>query len=329
MQAESEKVRTQDGSTYCSVCGGLTDPEGMLCDHCGALFEGEREGAKCLACNVLLPPGMRRCLECGNPVEGIPDTTKVEVEKEEAKILYDILRSFPVEDDDGSELQTILRRSHEKGSSLMDLSEPLRRVALKGGEKLQVVERILRQAEDRLGEIEGRMDEVSIREREALQAQVRELAKEKEELLEMRWGMAEIERVYRNLLLLQGMELERRERWFRERMASLKGGILEGGVPPVNEEEARELLEDIQSLEAQLRERDEKLRGLRKEAEALREAAEDGGDEPAERDEDLAAVLRVLDELLEKLPDKEIKKFAKSKDFPRYEKVLAKYVEDA
>ena len=41
--------------------------------------------------------------------------------------------------------------------------------------------------------------------------------------------------------------------------------------------------------------------------------------------EDIKALLKVLDELLEKLPDEEIRKFAKSKDFASYEKVLETY----
>ena len=36
----------------------------------------------------------------------------------------------------------------------------------------------------------------------------------------------------------------------------------------------------------------------------------------------MKAVLRFLDELLGKLPEEEVKKFAKSKEFEAYEKVL-------
>ncbi len=41
--------------------------------------------------------------------------------------------------------------------------------------------------------------------------------------------------------------------------------------------------------------------------------------------EDVKGVLKILDDLLEKLPEAEIKKFAKSKDFSAYEKILDSY----
>ncbi|MFH0860380.1 MAG: hypothetical protein V1921_04210 [Candidatus Altiarchaeota archaeon] len=42
-------------------------------------------------------------------------------------------------------------------------------------------------------------------------------------------------------------------------------------------------------------------------------------------DEDVRKVLRMLDNLLEKLPDDAVKEFANSEDFRLYEKVLRKY----
>ncbi|TLZ61550.1 MAG: hypothetical protein E6K13_06865 [Methanobacteriota archaeon] len=78
---------------------------------------------------------------------------------------------------------------------------------------------------------------------------------------------------------------------------------------------------EVRDLQLRLTELEEQMESVVDEKNRLKAQEEK---QSAHR-EDIKALLKVLDELLEKLPDEEIRKFAKSKDFASYEKVLETY----
>jgi chromosome segregation protein len=75
---------------------------------------------------------------------------------------------------------------------------------------------------------------------------------------------------------------------------------------------------ELRDLHLRITELEEQMEGVVEEKNRLREKQE----KLSALHEDVKVVLKTLDELLEKLPEAEIKKFAKSKDFSAYEKVL-------
>lgn len=285
-------------------------------------------GVRCPSCSVLLPPGADTCPNCRERLGPRRAAAKAVVEREEANILYEILKSFPRDGEDARELRRILERSaSEPSSSLVDLSDPLRKVVRNLGEKLQLVEGILRQTRERLILLEGREGEAATREREVLSMQIRDLSREREELLDMRWGIEEIERIYRKLLLLQGVELKRRDRRFRHELESLKRDMMETEASGGTGGEDRSRVVANAEAVATARRTDDEIRALREASEELRRRVASLEDERREGAEEMARVLKALDDLLEELPGSVIKRFAASEDFRRYDKAFRKYVE--
>ena len=78
---------------------------------------------------------------------------------------------------------------------------------------------------------------------------------------------------------------------------------------------------EIRDLQLRITDLEEQMERIVEEKNRLKEQH----DRLAKAQQDVKSVLRVLDELLEKLPEAEIKKFAKSKEFSEYEKVLDQY----
>ena len=99
----------------------------------------------------------------------------------------------------------------------------------------------------------------------------------------------------------------------RAQIADLRGGRAEITIQ-ASGTELRDLQLRITDLEEQMERIVEEKNRLKEEHDRLSKVHED-----------VKSVLKVLDELLEKLPEAEIKKFAKSKEFSAYEKVLDQY----
>jgi len=101
------------------------------------------------------------------------------------------------------------------------------------------------------------------------------------------------------------------QRQIQKELLKLRGG--EFKVETTNQT-VRDLNLRISELEEEIEKILEEKAGLEREREELKKL-----------DEETRKVLKIMDDLLEKLPDKEIRKFAESEDFKLYEKVLSKY----
>ena len=109
-------------------------------------------------------------------------------------------------------------------------------------------------------------------------------------------------------------QLESTEQNLRKQAPALHRGGSEEITIQASNTEVRDLQLRITELEEQMERVSEEKNRIHEEHTRL-----------SAEHEDVRAVLKTLDELLGKLPDEEIKKFAKSKDFESYEKVLHTY----
>jgi len=99
----------------------------------------------------------------------------------------------------------------------------------------------------------------------------------------------------------------------RAQMADLRGGRAEITIQASGTE--------LRDLQIRITDMEEQMERIVEEKNRLKEQH----DRLSKVHEDVKSVLKVLDELMEKLPEAEIKKFAKSKEFSAYEKVLDQY----
>jgi chromosome segregation ATPase len=400
------RLRTEDGTSYCSNCNSEVEGVATECPGCGNTFNHDKDAILCPSCAVPNLPGSISCMKCGKLLKsastGKP-TTKEPAKKVESP------PSTPEGEPPGEEQRSEVEEEKQKADiaevkrrtqSLWELSEPFEKVIRSRRRRLSKINYLLERTKDKLQELEDAHSPEDEDERKKLRKQIGEIMGEKEEIVNIEEGIAEMERIYRNLLALQESELKKKQEALQDRLESFEDKIEEwtkerNGLKSkeydlkTRESEIQRKIREIEQRESNILERErelkEKMRELRKEeldlmkmkftgdtSMASRKGLMDGEDgakakvvridsntptkdeeeinrrikeleeqarraveereklkaaneEIAKDQMDVKKILKILDDLLEKLPDLEIKKFADSDDFKLYEKVLEKF----
>jgi hypothetical protein len=405
------RLRTEDGTSYCSSCN--TEVEGMAadCSNCGKTFNENQDATRCPSCIAPNLPGSISCLKCGKmlqttsfdkpaPAEDPPEekASSPPPVSPEPKKLEEPEKVTDVEKEEKKDIEDAKKRTQ----SLWELSEPFEKVIRSRRRRLAKINHLLQMTKEKLSSLEESQSPEDEAERAKLKMQVDQIMSEKEEIVNIEEGIAEMERIYRNLLALQETELQKKQDSLQNRLQTFEEKIEEwaqerNGLKnreqdlTTKESEIQRKLQDIEQRELSLTTREKelkvKMRDLRKEeldmmkmkftgdssslatqkgwvkkgggAEAeVVPVDSNGGPVPnqeeihrrineleeqvkkaveerenlktanvaiTEGQAEVKRILKILDDLLEKLPDNEIKKFADSKDFKLYEKVLEKF----
>lgn len=400
------RLRTEDGTSYCSNCN--TEVEGVAreCPGCGNTFNDDKDAILCPSCAVPNLPGSISCMKCGKLLDtGASTKPKSEVSTEKTEKPASPPEPEPPEEEQPSDVDeekkmAEVEDARRRTQSLWELSEPFEKVIRSRRRRLSKINYLLERTKDKLQELEESHSPEDEDERKKLRKQIGEIMAEKEEIVNIEEGIAEMERIYRNLLALQESELKKKQESLQDRLETFEEKIEEwtkerNGLKSkehdlkTREGEIQRKIREIEKRESDLMERErllkEKMRELRKEEldlmkakftgdtdMATRKGLADGEDgakakvvridtpTPSKDEEeidrrikeleeqarkavkeremlkatneeiikdqsDVKKILQVLDDLLEKLPDLEIKKFADSEDFKLYEKVLDKF----
>ena len=308
------KVHLKTGEFICSSCGAEVDKGSEKCPECGEDFEGEIEERDIF----LLPTGDEDKDETsevvrifrmvagsnvldGNYIEKIKrDIEEIDAPSRFLKILSILGYYAKKYEELNTKFEDMLARmkKEKKDEILNDLDvlsdmetqrreilDRIREIQNYYGEFLEKYSRILKKKESLL---KGRIDEFQ-KEVERRKIQAKMLVEKEKELLEREHKLREREKT---------IETELQE-------IVEKGKNIEKGE--ISKEEWMEQQRKIQEKLYQLRE------------EAVKKSV------VSEKEKLTKDVLKILDDLLGKLPDEVIEEFARSKDFELYKKVMEMY----
>lgn len=241
------RLRTEDGTTYCSSCNTKIEGLASNCPNCGKSFDANQDATRCASCGVPNLPGSISCLKCGKMLRAAtpekptppPEPPKEEpqpppLEEKPAEVVPTPPPSEQIQSDDSQE--PIEEQSEEKKDiaaakrrtqSLWELSEPFEKVIRSRRKRLAKINYLLRMTKEKLealGENQTPEDEA---ERAKLKQQVEEIVGEKEEIVNIEEGIAEMERIYRNLLALQETELQKKQDALKNRLQTFEEKVEE------------------------------------------------------------------------------------------------------
>lgn len=294
------RLRTEDGTTYCSSCNTKIEGLASNCPNCGKSFDANQDATLCASCGVPNLPGSISCLKCGKMLRVAtpekptppPEPPKEEpqpppLEEKPAEVVPTPPPSEQTQPDgprepteEQSEEKKDIEAAKRRTQSLWELSEPFEKVIRSRRRRLAKINYLLRMTKEKLealGENQTPEDEA---ERAKLKQQVEEIVGEKEEIVNIEEGIAEMERIYRNLLALQETELQKKQDALKNRLQTFEEKVEEwtqerNGLRSkeddlkTRETEIRRKLQEIEQRELNIQDREkqlkDKMRDLRRE----------------------------------------------------------------
>ena len=353
------KVHLPSGEFVCPKCGATVKESEEKCPNCGAVFEGVKQGKRCPKCGTINDIDALICSACGYTFKN-DENEKKGGEKSDEEFLQKLLTwSKSLAEQEAEEYQEeaeMVVNVFKKvaGVNLEGLEE-------EGGEewerKLKRIVKFLNYLVEIIGEEKDALEKrlKSVRKqatKDELKEQIDVIEKEIKGLERSIEDLGDVESSLREILQKKDDEAIEKERQLRREIANIKKGSikreedLRAHINQLNSEinelrkrigeesSAKMLLEDWLDMEKKLedeiaklkeKEKDEKISefiyGMEKEMETILNAVK----MRIEEENELRRILKVLDDLLENLPDKIIEDFARSEDFKLYERILDRY----
>jgi ribosomal protein L40E/chromosome segregation ATPase len=354
------KVHLTSGEFVCPKCGATVKESDEKCPKCGTVFEGVKQGKKCPECGTINDIDAVICSACGytfkdeNNKKSIGKTTDEEFlqkllswgkslaeqeeedYQEEAEMVVNVFKKVA-----GINLDTL--ETEEEGE---DWEKRIKRVT-----------RFLKSIKDIVTEEKGLLEKKM---KAARKQSTKDELKEQIEVLDkeikgIERSLADLEDTIKSVNDIIKREEDKsieKERMLRREIANIKKGSmkreedLRAHINELNAEinelrkrigessNAQMMLGDWLAMEKRLeeeltkmgeKEKDEKtsefIYQMEKEMQTLLSAVK----MRIEEENELRRILKVLDDLLENLPDRVIEEFARSEDFKLYERVLDRY----
>ena len=305
----AKKALLKDGRALCSACARPVKPDEKACSHCKEALEGDFEALLCPDCKILLANGTSKCYNCGLKFKTmVKKREPVERAKEDEAFLWRLLNWSEEEIRKGGSGPTkVMVPVIENGEIERYQKEEAKAEKIESAQALvDAFNTIIsaRRAQFKSG-LKNDGGNVEVFRKEAL-----------EFLMVLEDLTAKVELLFNDLMEKHHLDILEREAEFRLNLEKSKKTIEDF------ERDIRVQQEHVQTLKAQLQESGIKIKKLEMDA-------ENGGKGPgpaADKEfvEQLKKIFKVIDDLLGKLPDKEVEEFAKSPDFKVYEKVLEK-----
>ena len=241
------RLRTEDGTTYCSSCNSKVEGLASNCPNCGKSFDANQDATRCASCGVPNLPGSISCLKCGKMLRAAtpekpsppPEPPKEEppsppLEEKPAEVVPTPPPSEQIQSDgpqepieDQSEEKKDIEAVKRRTQSLWELSEPFEKVIRSRRRRLAKINYLLQMTKEKLEALEKNQTPEDEAERAKLKQQVEEIVGEKEEIVNIEEGIAEMERIYRNLLALQETELQKKQDALRNRLQTFEEKVEE------------------------------------------------------------------------------------------------------
>ncbi len=242
------RLRTEDGTTYCSSCNTKVEGLASNCPNCGKSFDTNQDATRCASCGVPNLPGSISCLKCGKMLRAAtpekqtppPEPPKEEpqpppLEEKPAEVvptpppseqIHSDRPQEPIEEEN-EETKKDLEATKRRTQSLWELSEPFEKVIRSRRRRLAKINYLLEMTKEKLEALEEDQTPEDEAERAKLKHQVEEIMGEKEEIVNIEEGIAEMERIYRNLLALQETELQKKQDALRSRLQTFEEKVEE------------------------------------------------------------------------------------------------------
>lgn len=353
------KVHLPDGNFICPKCGATVGETEEKCPKCGVSFEGVKQGKKCPKCGTINDADAAICMACGY---SFAETKKPgKSSKNDEEFLQKLLTwGKSLAEQEAEDYQEEAERVVDvfkkvTGINIEDIGDG------EGGEewekKIRRIERFVSSLVDMLKEEkEGMEKKLKAARKEATKNELKEeidiIEKEIKGLERASEDLADIYRYIKDALKSKKDESIEKERQLRKEIANIKKGSMK------REEDLREHINSLTAEIEELRKRIGKEssavtlvedwlkleKKMEKEIAALekKEKDEEIGDFVyemkketntvlsairirVEEENELRRMLKVLDDLLEKLPEEIIEEFAKSEDFRLYERIMDRY----
>jgi hypothetical protein len=283
----AKKALLKDGKVLCSLCSNPVESDADACEHCSEPLEGDFDAIICPDCEIILANGTHKCYNCGLKFKVVSRrATKLDDSQEQEREEF-LGRLLNWTEDDGKRDRNPAAKKPMMPTIEKEKIERFQEQEAKV-EREESTEGLAEDFKTIIGERKKRWDTAKF---EGLNSFKKLRTEEKESLEQLEVLADKIEGVLKDAL----------EKNQNSNTNDDSGGDLEI---------QRQLIEN---LETELKESKDKIDKMLKDGAELKELLGD-----------IKRVLTVIDDLLGKLPEDEIERFAKSKDYEKYERILKK-----
>ena len=353
------KVHLPNGDFICPKCGARVRETEDKCPKCGVSFEGVKQGKKCPKCGTINDADAAICMTCGHSFGETKKTGRSSKSDEEflQKLLTWSRSLAEQETEDYQEEAEMVVDVFKKvtGINIGDVEseeggvgweKKIRSVQKFTNSMVEILKEEKEGLEKKLSAVRKQTTKRELKEEmDIIEKEIKGLERASEDLGDIHKSMKDILRVKDDEKIEKERELRKeianikkgsmkREEDLREHINQLTAEIKELRGRIGKESNAVTLIEDWLNLEKKLekeigaldkKEKDEKIGdfvfNMKKEMETILSAVR----MRIEEENELRRMLKVLDDLLEKLPDDIIETFAKSEDFRLYERIMDRY----
>ena len=264
---------TPNQEAYCSKCHVKLSLEETRCPGCGEDFTGVIDAGLCGECRAIVTMDSDRCHECNaefNPVKTSSGLNETEYLRRmlqwrglQAQKLNGITPPMTLDSAAMMAAAAMSSPGPQPVNVLYQLAEPLEKVLKLRRKRLEQMDGLIAEAKQRIDELGEESDPVNQKEKTRLKRWIDETQMEREDLATIENSMMEMEKVYKNLLALQQVEMQTKEESIRlrldsvgaelERMEMEKLTIQERETEIMRrEDELRKILERIDEKEKEL-----------------------------------------------------------------------------
>jgi chromosome segregation ATPase len=353
------KVHLTSGEFVCPKCGATVKESDAKCPKCGTVFEGVKQGKKCPECGTINDIDAVICSACGYTFK--EENKKKSSQKTDEEFLQKLLTWGKTlsdqEDEDYQEEAEMVVNVFKKVAGINLDNLETEEEGEDWEKRIKRVIRFLNSVKDIVIEERGMLEKKL---KSARKQSTKDELKEQIEVLDkeikgIERSLADLEDTIKSVTSAIKSEEDKsieKERMLRREIANIKKGSmkreedLRTHINELNAEinelrkrigessNAQMMLEDWLAMEKRLeeelakleeKEKDEKasefIYQMEKEMQTLLNAVK----MRIEEENELRRILKVLDDLLENLPDKLIEDFARSEDFKLYERILDRY----
>jgi len=309
---------TPSQEAYCSKCHVRLSLEESRCPGCGEDFTGVIDAGLCGECHAVVTMDTDKCYKCGAKFQSV----KTEGGLNETEYLSRMLnwRGLQAQKLSGITPPPTLDPAAMMAAAassalgpqpvnvLFQLAEPLEKVLKLRRKRLEQMDGLIAEAKQRIDELGEAPDPINQKEKLRLKRWIDETQMEREDLATIENSMMEMEKVYKNLLALQQVEIQTKEESIRMRLDSV-GAELERMEKEKltiqereneikrREDELRKILERIDEKEKELSSLERLLTDRVKESEDHKKKLDDA-ERQLEKDKWMAAQRQLQSQLI-------------------------------
>jgi ribosomal protein L40E len=309
---------TPSQEAYCSKCHVKLSLEETRCPGCGEDFTGVIDAGLCGECQAVVTMDSDKCHKCGavfKPVKtqgGLNETEYLRRMLQWRGLQAQKLNGITPPPTLDPAVMMAATASSPLGPQpvnvLYQLAEPLEKVLKLRRKRLEQMDELIAEAKQRIDELGETSDPINQKEKTRLKRWIDETQMERENLATIENSMIEMEKVYKNLLALQQVEMQTKEESIRmrldsvgaelERMEKEKLTIQERETEiKRREDELRKILERIDEKEKELSSLERLLTGRVKESEEHKKKLDDA-EKQLEKDKWMAAQRQLQSQLI-------------------------------